>query len=187
MPVRRGAFRGALALGVAAGVLAGAAAARADVIDTFAADGTFADGATLSGTLSIDTTIGAVMASSLRASLPDNLGFTAIQGVAPGWPVAGDTGIELGVAASGYPLLMLGTGTPDLIGYAGGPLDSLTYAPSGYYTAIYDSASQVVALSDGGLAPVPEPGGLFLTACAGLLGLVVIRRRGGVSRLRRGS
>ncbi len=48
------------------GLMAGAAApARAGLISTFTAEGTFQDGATLGGTLTIDTTTGVVTAANL--------------------------------------------------------------------------------------------------------------------------
>jgi hypothetical protein len=56
------------------GLMAGAAApASGDLITTFTAEGTFADGATLGGTLTIDTSIGTVIAANLMVGAPYSL------------------------------------------------------------------------------------------------------------------
>ncbi len=62
------------------GLMSGAAApARADIITTFTAEGTFVDGATLGGTLTIDTTIGMVTAANLMVGAPYSLTLATVQ------------------------------------------------------------------------------------------------------------
>lgn len=56
----------------------GATSAKADLL-TLDASGTFADGATLSGTLTINTTTGVATAADLIVSAPDSLTFDFIQ------------------------------------------------------------------------------------------------------------
>jgi hypothetical protein len=98
--------------------------AKADLDVVFDASGTFVDGATLSGTLTVDVTTGTVTASALQVSAPDHGSFTLIQNqgldifgvVTPGY-----YGLSITTGSPNtFPVLQLGLNTTSLIGYGGG-------------------------------------------------------------------
>ena len=149
-------------------LLAGAAArARADLTLTFNAAGTFEDGATLGGTLTIDTTSGMVTAANLTVGAPQSLTFIYIQNTVI--TSAATTEIDLG--SPGYDpaqiTLYMYLPTTTLTGYLGGPLDPgtgisvfHTYGLHSYYS--YDELVGGGSLN----VAVPEPSTL-LVACVG--------------------
>ena len=96
----------------------------ADTVVTFNASGTFADGATLSGTITIDTTTGEPTVENLVVSSPDSATYTAPNGVDE------TANYQLiFVSPSGYPafpVLQLTVPGSTLVGYSGGPLCSTT-------------------------------------------------------------
>jgi hypothetical protein len=154
-------------------LMAGAAGhAKAGLIRTFDAEGTFDDGATLSGTLSIDTTIGTVTSANLVVGAPDSLDFIDIQ-FQGGNIYPGDYFIQAGTTPSGLPNLLLVLPTDSLVGYSGGPIGSDTNPANGYVSSIYLGAT----LTDGSLTAVPEPSGLLLGTVAGLAGTGYVWRR----------
>src|SRR5271166_1841690 len=122
--MRRQMWRFILAAAVL-GLMAGAAApARAGQISTFTAEGTFQDGATLSGTLTIDTTQGLASAANLTiapiASLP--ILFTSVQAQGAITSPGGTHAYELFFSQTNGPELALFLPVPSLIDYPGGPI-----------------------------------------------------------------
>jgi hypothetical protein len=153
-----------------------AAGARADTITTFDATGTFNDGASLSGTLTIDTTNGNVVASTVEA-LPDASGLTDIfVGT-----IGGVTGVTL-EAPAGEPSLILDLSLNTLAGYTGGPLASLsdpaTVRGMDVETTLFLPSFTAVFLSSGSLTPqtaTPEAATFGMIAAG--LGLIIIKLR----------
>src|SRR5262245_6374104 len=100
--------------------------AKAGVIRTFEASGTFQDGEDLSGTVTIDVTAGVVTAVDLDIGWRD-LFFTFIQD--RGANRFGDYFIQTGTAASGLPIFdIIISGS--LVDYLGGPMASSTQTAS---------------------------------------------------------
>ncbi len=159
------------------GLMAGAGPrARAD-LSTFAAAGEFQDGATLGGTMTIDTTAGIVTAVDLTVTAPDSLAFTFVQAQES---FEGIYTIQTGTAASGFPDLNLYFPNPSLVGYTGGYIGSGDQTAIVYVSDIYYSSNNQVYLTVGSLTAVPEPSTL-LVACVG--GVCVIAY--GVAKQRR--
>ncbi len=156
-----------------AGLMAGAAApARADLIATFTAEGTFADGATLGGTLTIDTSIGTVTAANLTVGAPDSLTFVAVQDqlvVSNGF-----TQVDVGEAEFTIPSIELDIPVTSMVAYAGGALIGMTINQnyggntSTLFLPAHGGRGYVeLGLQSGSLSvAVPEPSTL-LVACVG--------------------
>ncbi len=98
----------------------GSGQAKADVIRYFSATGTFTNGDTLSGTVVLDATTGAVTAADLFASGPDterfylNVGNYVTNKISV---IAADS-----PTSNLYPVLVIGTPTPSLVDFTGGLL-----------------------------------------------------------------
>ncbi len=158
------------------GLMSGAAApARADIITTFTAEGTFVDGATLGGTLTIDTTIGMVTAANLMVGAPYSLTLATVQNQTDPPPPPTYYFVTVGATAAGFPYIDLIFPVSSLVAYAGGELLSTTTfgqpgVGGGGYSALYTligTTPQVDDLSTGSLSvAVPEPNTL-LVACMG--------------------
>ena len=155
-------------------MLAGAHLATAATL-IFNANGIFADGALMSGTITIDTTAGAATAVNINVTAPDalNLAFIQFQNVVT--PTAYE--LQLGATSVGLPNLDLALPTSGsvnpLIGYTGG---SLTTASD-----LRFSSTHVIVLSSGSFTLVPEPApfalmGLGLSGVA-LFGLRRLKAR----------
>jgi hypothetical protein len=143
----------------------------------FQADGLFADGSTLGGTLTIDTNVGAVTASDLTISGAGTFSTIVFQqnfGSPLGYSVIADN--DIGTEEFSFGLV-----TDSLVGYAGGDLcseSSVGCFSSNYYPI--SSSFDQVALSNGRLigesSAVPEPGALSFWSTPFALGLLFYRR-----------
>jgi hypothetical protein len=169
-------WRFTLVLAALALLLCGVGQAKADTIQTFNASGTFADGATLSGILTIDVTTGVATAVDLVVGPPDSLTFSFIQQQVP----SGADGylIQTGTAASGVPQLDLILATTTLVNYSGSSIASGSEPVDNRASEILVSTSPspvVVLLSQGSLsaAPAAAPAAASLTLLgAGAVGLL---------------
>ncbi len=139
---------------------------------TFDASGTFEDGATLSGTMTIDTTVGQVTAVNLVVSAPDSLDLTFVQ-YQSNTSYSGDYFIQTGPTATGLPNFLVVLPVTTLVGYSGGSIGSTTQPANSIESNVYP----VTTLTVGSLSAVPEPSSLVLAGTAGL-GLWTRRRRG---------
>lgn len=148
--------------------------AQADTITTFTASGTFNSGSLLTGTITIDTTVGSVQSLNLDVSAPDSLTFNVFTGGYSNFPGNGDYSIYAQTSGGGtYPYLVLVLGTSSLVDFHGGAFGSNSYSvPGNYHSGIGLSASLGDNLANGTLTPVPEAPSLA-TACGG--SLLVIR------------
>lgn len=140
----------------------------AAAISVFNASGSFADGASLTGTITVDTTAGDVTAAALdvsRSLSPTLLTYSDIsfQGAHPT-----NSSYELMLTESvpnniALTLFIIGTGIDptSLVGYAGGDFKSTTVGPgASSYDLIVAEVPQHVLLTSGSLTPVgavPEP------------------------------
>ncbi len=184
---------------IAAALLAGPALKAASL--TFDATGTFSDGATLGGTIHIDTGSGTVTSSDLvitgNASLSpitfDTVAFGGLQEGAGGENVWND--IELGASAApgwGIDLIVLLGPATSLVGYTGGDLCAMSTDGSTFTCPVTEFFSRYSSnienaftggpyafLTSGSLsepAASPEPASACLLL-AGSAALVFWRRR----------
>jgi hypothetical protein len=151
---------------------------------TFFASGTFADGAVLGGTLSVDTTLGTITSSNLSVSVPDAFTFINIVG-------QGDNPAPLFYSvtdrnAANTEDFDFGLPLHSLIGYAGGPFCSNATAPACTASNLFDlttsTAGAVLSAGELSLTPVPVPligrGLPVLLAFGGILfGAKLLERR----------
>ena len=116
--------------------------------------GTFADGATLGGTITIDNTAGTVTAQNVTISPPDAGAFTVSQGNSSGG-LYYDVG--LGTTGGIYPSLSMALATTTLVGYTGGPLcNNLNPSLCGGVTSgLRTSASNLIVLNSGSASTTP--------------------------------
>ena len=150
----------------------------ADSFTTFNINGTFTDGTTLSGTVTIDTTAGHITAANIWYS-GDGQWYTSLgsQGPydVPPTPVAYTAFIGLAGSYSEFGLSFTGTSALDsLVGYTGGNLCSQASPCSipgesgngvsdwfnGTRTVLLQSGSMTASAATG--ASVPEPSSLLL-------------------------
>ena len=151
----------------------------------FNAFGTFSNGSTLTGTVTIDTTLGNVTAASLFTTTSGAAGpFTLTsQGVDP----SGNYSLVTSYPGTFFQLILnFSTGT--LVGYAGGPFCSGTTLcnalPNAFEASQLQSGAFQVFLSTGGLTvpaptPAPEPSSAILlgTGILGLMGMGLYKKR----------
>ena len=162
---------------------------RADVIDTFNANGTFAGGAALGGTIGIDVTTGAIVSPDLT-----------VAGFGPAFTVVSAMGGRSGAAyvsllqsaSIPFDVLTVGFGIGSLVNYAGGALSSdalvarATPSDPGFVTGINgpllpDSTvpGGPYSLQSGSLtlaSAVPEPASIALLGL-GVLGAAMVSSR----------
>jgi hypothetical protein len=112
---------------VVAALVTASLAAHADTINDFAAGGTFTDGATLSGTIDMDVTLGTVLSADLAVGLPLDYTFTDVFRTAPEPGNPNNFEILLVYPPNTLPDLALGLDTSTLVGYTGGPLYSISF------------------------------------------------------------
>jgi PEP-CTERM motif len=163
---------------VAAACVCIASPAKADTITTFDVGGTLSDGATFSGTWTIDVTTGNLTTLDFAVTAPDSLTFSFLQGQTA-YPTTGVYEVFAGTASSGFPVFAMDLPTPTLVGYQGGPIGSATQLAQGYYSVLYYSYTSGAYLVEGSLTPTPEPASLTLMSVGGvaLLGYGWRRRR----------
>jgi hypothetical protein len=149
--------------------------ARANTV-TFNATGTFSDGANLSGTITIDNSLGVVTMVDLIISAPDAATFNVIGFQAPDTPTTGQYDIEAYKCSPTsnclYPWLQVVLPVSSLIGYNGG----IFVAPSALYPSEADSPVVLTGSLTGTETPIPSSLPLFATGL-GALGLLASRKK----------
>jgi hypothetical protein len=164
------------------------AIALADSISTFTASGTFADGATLSGTITIDVTTGVVTGSdiSVETTSSDVTSFGYIFQSNADYFDADSWVLSLQTASGGLPdvefyLDTAALGSSTLVGYSGGALYSVGQPGSDGADSFYRPAVTYYDYLESGslsLVPsIPEPAtlGLLAVSVVGLGGVVMSR------------
>jgi len=152
----------------------------------FSASGIFTDGSLLTGTLTIDTTLGVATGSAIQITAP--IAFDAVVIQPNFYSLTGTTFIELGATTLGYPYLMLLIHASTLVGYTGGSLCSNVDSSCDWNPSSWETGTDFVSLSSGSLtaqssvAAVPEPGTFGLLALP-LLAFALWRRRRAEARL----
>jgi hypothetical protein len=151
--------------------------AYADVITTFNLNGTFDDTSMLSGSLTIDTTNGAVSSADVIIGPPNNVTYTSF--------AASAQGSFYSLYFPNPPYLQLLLDTPSLVDYQGGNLLSLADNHVGFITGTFTSHLETgTAIPQ---ANVPEPSSFallgtsllgFASICLGRLGR---RKQGTIS------
>ncbi len=154
----------------------------ADDIQTFDLTGTFVDGTSASGTLSIDTTLGKVVAADVLYT-GDHMVYDIISGQGP-FDFASPVSYQLLLRAPTSAVLAFeieGSFALDsLIAYSGGALCSQTSLSCGEMS-VWNTGESTVALQSGSLTiPTPEPGTVLLFGAA-LFGRGALQR---VNKLR---
>ena len=175
----------------AGGFLCLAISAHADQLTVFQVAGTFTNGATVSGNVTIDTITGAITAADLFYS-GDGLHYTVVGTQGPydvGSAVAYTAFIGAGGSPSTLGLAIEGSSALDsLVGYTGGDLCStnspcLIPAETGNEYSDWFNSSSTVLLQSGGLvepptkAPEPSTTALLALSVISLIGFVVARGR----------
>ena len=151
-------------------LLANVVAAHADTIENFTASGTFTDGATLSGTLTIDTTQGFITASDLVIGAPDSSTQTNVVAQTPNGYGNGYYAVTDRNAAGALDFDFFFNSPGDtLVGYTGSSIDGNLF-----YFATQTGADLVSGSF--GPAVTPEPSSIALLG-TGLLGALGLARK----------
>jgi hypothetical protein len=174
--------------------------AYADQMTVFQVAGTFTDGTTFSGNLTVDTTAGTITAADIWYS-GDGQSYTIVgpQGAydVPPTPVAYTAFIEAPGSSSMFGFAIEGSSALDsLVGFTGGSLCSQSspcYIPaeSGNEYSDWNGASRTVLLQSGDVVAattaVPEPGSLLLLGASLIIFMVFIAIQRGKLRINSGS
>jgi len=140
----------------------------------FDASGSYQEGGTLSGNVTINTANGTVPAADLTAVLPILYTFSTQVGGVDNYANTGHFVIAADAPTpSFYPVLLLATAGPTAVNYAGGSL-------AGASVTFNDGSPQINLIS-GSLTPVPEP------STSGGLGILLVLVGSARRRFRRGS
>ncbi len=169
--------------------IAGPATALADSISTFIASGTFANGATLVGSITIDVTTGVVTGADIgiESTLSDVPAFGSLTFSGVDIPIddSWDITFQNGSPVFSFLGLYLDTaalGSSTLVGYSGGALYSNALlrndGASSFYQPIGDGNYDLESGSLSLATSVPEPASLgLLAANMACLGGVAMSRR----------
>jgi hypothetical protein len=147
--------------------------------------GTFADGAALGGTITVDQTAGTVTALNGTIGAPDAGSFTVSEGDGIG-PSYYDVG--MGTTAGLYPSLSLALATTTLVGYNGGPICSLAATCNGVVAGLFKTTgSTAIALTVGNasLTPPAQPSSVPALSPWALCALVLLLAASGALLHRR--
>ena len=140
----------------------------------FTASGQFQSGATISGTITIDTVTGNALASDIILGAPDAGSYLFIQTEYS--PAVGVTILQLSTVAAGDPQAILAFPVNDFIGYTGGTMCAVGGPCGG--VSNWTDGTHFDSLASGTLtAQTPEPSTAWLLA-AGLALVAVARLRG---------
>jgi len=138
-----------------------------NTIGTFGATGMVA-GNPLGGSVKINVTTGAVLSSTVTATIPRTYKLNSNIGGVPNYANSGLFAIIVNEAGGAYPIAILGLVENDLVGYAGGPISGAS--------SFFLADGTRFGLDSGSLTATPEPSTF---ACFGLAGglLMVARWR----------
>ena len=134
--------------------------------EVFKASGTFDDGATLSGTITVDTSVGTITASDLSVSAPDSVDF-----VDDIYAQHGNGAEYVFGSKNGDNFLEISLAVGSLVGYTGSQINNFSVFSnpnSGYNT--YVTAGEFTP------APAPEPATVWLFGSTLAVGWLLRRR-----------
>jgi hypothetical protein len=144
--------------------------ASADTITTFNVSGTFADSSALSGTITINTTTGAITGASLV------IGANTYSFLQLAIPLGSEFFAQFTTtSAFTFPFLDLFFPSASLVGYTGGALCTSS-GPCANPTQYGAVAGTSIYLTQGSSVAAPEPSALILLS-AGLIGLGLVARK----------